>query len=36
VGDGWEGDLDAMVGYARSKGWLDEAGTSIQAHIEWA
>ena len=35
VGDGWEGDLDAMVGFARSKGWLDEAGTEVLAHIEW-
>ena len=35
VPDGWEADFDAMLGYARSKGWLDETGRSIQAHIEW-
>src|SRR5688500_1576759 len=31
---GWEDDFAAMLGYARSKGWLDDAGTEIQAHIE--
>ena len=36
VPDGWDADFDAMVGYAKSKGWLDEAGEAIQAHIEWA
>lgn len=36
VPDGWDADFDAMVGYARSKGWLDERGEAIQAHIEWA
>lgn len=36
VGDGWAGDFDAMVGYARSKGWLNEAGDAIAAHIEWS
>ena len=36
VPDGWDADFDAMVGYAKSKGWLDERGEAIQAHIEWA
>ena len=36
VPDGWEADFAAMVGYAKSKGWLDESGDAIQAHIEWA
>ena len=36
VPDGWEADFEAMVGYAKSKGWLDESGDAIQAHIEWA
>lgn len=35
VPDAWNADFDAMVGYAKSKGWLDEAGEAIQAHIEW-
>jgi hypothetical protein len=26
--------LDAMVAYAGSKGWLDDGGTTIQAHVE--
>ena len=32
---GWEDDFAAMLAYARTKGWLDEAGTSIQAHVEY-
>ena len=36
VGDGWAEDFAAMLGYAASKGWLDETGGSIQAHIERA
>ena len=36
VPDGWEADFAAMIGYAESKGWLDESGEAIQAHIEWA
>lgn len=35
VGDRWDADLDAMLEYARGKGWLDEAGHSIRAHVEW-
>jgi hypothetical protein len=35
VGDGWDTDFDAMLGFARSKNWLNDAGTAIQAHIEW-
>jgi hypothetical protein len=31
---GWEADFDAMAGYARSKGWLDEGG-NVQAHLVW-
>ena len=35
VPGGWDADFDAMLGYARGKGWLDEAGEAIQAHVEW-
>lgn len=31
---GWEDDFAAMLAYARTKGWLNEAGTAIRAHIE--
>jgi hypothetical protein len=34
VGPTWEQDLAGMVAYAASKGWTDETGTSIRAHIE--
>ena len=33
---GWDDDFAGMLEYARSKGWLDETGTSIQAHVEQA
>lgn len=26
--------FDAMIAYATSKGWLDESGTHVRAHIE--
>jgi hypothetical protein len=29
-GDGFDG----MIGYATSKGWLNEAGTHVRAHVE--
>jgi hypothetical protein len=32
----WPASFDAMIGFARSKGWLDGEGGAIQAHIEWA
>ena len=35
VADGWEDDLAGMLTYAGSKGWLDETGEAIQAHVEW-
>ena len=36
VPDSWGRDFDAMIGYAKSKGWLDDTGEAIQAHVEWA
>lgn len=27
------GEFEAMIGYARSKGWVDAAGTRVRAHI---
>ncbi|MEW6476405.1 MAG: hypothetical protein AB1679_29435 [Actinomycetota bacterium] len=36
VPEGWDADFAAMVEYAKSKGWLDERGEAIQAHVEWA
>ena len=35
VGEGWSNALDAMLDHARGKGWLDEAGHAIRAHVEW-
>ena len=35
VGPGWDGDFDRMRAYARDKGWLDDAGATIAAHVEW-
>lgn len=36
VPEGWRAEFDAMVGYAASKGWLNEAGDAIAAHVEAA
>jgi hypothetical protein len=33
VGDTWETDLQAMLEFARGRGWLTEDGTAIRAHI---
>ena len=34
VGDSWDDDFAGMLAYASSKGWLDESGSAIEAHIE--
>jgi len=34
VGGTWDDDFAGMLGYASSKGWLDESGSAIEAHIE--
>ncbi len=31
----WREGFDKMLAYAGSKGWMDESGTAIQAHVEW-
>lgn len=31
----WSGDFQAMLSYARSKGWLDETGRYVRGHCEW-
>jgi hypothetical protein len=36
VGPEWDGDFASMLDYAATKGWLDEAGHAIKAHVEWA
>jgi hypothetical protein len=36
VGDDWDSRFDGMLDYARSKGWIDDTGNMIQAHIEYA
>lgn len=28
--------FDAMIGHATSKGWLNDAGTHVRAHVELA
>lgn len=34
IGDaGYAAQFDAMIAYATSKGWLDESGTRVRAHI---
>ena len=31
----WNADFEKMLAYAGSKGWMDDSGTAIQAHVEW-
>ena len=33
--DLWDEGFSGMVAYARSKGWTDEAGTHLRAHVEY-
>lgn len=35
VGADWSEKFDGMLAYAKSKGWPDETGSAIQAHVEW-
>jgi hypothetical protein len=35
VGEGWDGRFEAMVDYARGRGWLTDDAESIRAHIVW-
>jgi hypothetical protein len=35
VGPGWDDALATMLDFARSRGWLDERGNAIKAHVEW-
>ena len=35
VGDDWNERFAGMLGYALSKGWIDDTGNAIQAHIEY-
>ena len=32
--DDWRAGFDGMVAYARDKGFLDDSGTAIRAHLE--
>lgn len=31
----WHEQFDAMIDYARGKGWCDETGTHVRAHLEY-
>jgi hypothetical protein len=33
-GERWVEQYDAMIGYASSQGWTNDAGTHVRAHIE--
>jgi hypothetical protein len=36
VGPEWDAELDGMLAYAKGKGWLDDNGNAIRAHLEFA
>jgi hypothetical protein len=31
--DAWRGQFDGMIAYATSKGWVDEPGRRVRAHV---
>ncbi|MFN0027993.1 MAG: hypothetical protein ACKV2O_12570 [Acidimicrobiales bacterium] len=33
VGEDWDAAFSGMLGYAKSKGWLNEQGDAIAAHV---
>jgi hypothetical protein len=33
-GDGWAEGFAKMLAFAESRGWVDDDGTAIQAHVE--
>ena len=33
-GSDWDAGFDAMIAYARTKGWVDNARNTVRAHIE--
>ena len=35
VGDDWDERFDAMLAFARTKGWIDDTNNAIQAHVEY-
>ena len=35
TGEDWDAQFEAMVEYAGTKGWLDDDGHRIRAHVEW-
>jgi len=35
VGDGWDGQFETMLDFARGRGWLTDDGESIRAHVVW-
>ena len=32
--DAWDSGFDAMIAYARTKGWVDDACNTVRAHLE--
>jgi hypothetical protein len=35
VADDWDDRFDGMLGYARSKSWIDDTNNAVRAHIEY-
>lgn len=35
VGAGWDDEFAKMLDFAAGKGWLDDTGQAIQAHVVW-
>ncbi len=33
--EAWRRQFDKMIDYARSKGWVEENGALVRAHVNW-
>jgi hypothetical protein len=36
TGSTWDADFDAMLAYASTKGWVDDTGAAVRAHVEYS
>lgn len=36
VSEDWEPEFERMIAYATGKGWVDDDGTHLRGHLEWA
>jgi hypothetical protein len=35
VREDWEANFERMLTFAGERGWVDQGGTHVRAHVEW-